>query len=111
MKYVVIVTPEAEENIAAAYDYIAERSPLNAIRWLRDLYKQIDSLEEFPRGFGEAREQRHVVEEIRQVIFKSHRIIFTIDDTSATVHVVYVRHGKCCAVGEPIDVEPNDSGP
>ena len=110
MKYVVIVTPEAEENIAAAYDYIAEHSPLNAARWLRGLYKQIDSLEEFPRGFGEAREQRHFAEEIRQVIFKSHLIIFPIDDASGMVHVVYVRHGKMRAVGEPNDVEPDDSG-
>ena len=96
----VIVTPEAEANIAAACDYIAERSPANAAIWLRELYEQIGRLDEFPRRFGEAREQPHVAEEIRQVIFKSHRIIFTIDDKSATVQVVYVRHGKMRAVGE-----------
>ncbi len=105
MRYVVIVTPEAEANIAAAYEYIAERSPLNAARWLRDLYQQIDGLEEFPRRFGEAREQAHVFTEIRQAIFKSHRIIFTIDDASGTVYVVYVRHGKMRAIGEPDDSE------
>ncbi|MGD0769040.1 MAG: type II toxin-antitoxin system RelE/ParE family toxin [Tepidisphaeraceae bacterium] len=105
MKYAVIVTPEAEATIAAAFDYIAERSPLNAARWLRDLYKQIDGLEEFPRRFGEARERPHVFEEIRQAIFKSHRIIFTIDDASRVVHVLYVRHAKMRAVGELDDSE------
>jgi plasmid stabilization system protein ParE len=100
MKYLVIVTPEAETNIGAAYEYIAERSTANAATWLRDLYEQISRLEKFPRRFSRAREQDHVAEEIRQVIFKSHRIIFTIDDKSATVQVVYVRHGKMRAVGE-----------
>ncbi|HWE03890.1 MAG TPA: hypothetical protein VG326_15905 [Tepidisphaeraceae bacterium] len=49
MKYVVIVTPEAQANIAAAYDDIAARSPLNAGKWLSKLYAQIDGLENFPR--------------------------------------------------------------
>jgi plasmid stabilization system protein ParE len=111
MRYLVIVTPEAEANIAAAYEYIAARSPMNAATWLRDLYQQIDGLEEFPRRFGEAREQPHVSMEIRQAIFKSHRIIFTIDDASRTVYVLYIRHGKMRAIGEPDDSEkspPND---
>jgi len=103
MKYGVIVTPEAQENITAAYDYIAQRAPLNAARWLADLYSQIGRLEKFPRRFGKAREQAHVAEEIRQVIFKSHRIIYTIDDTAGTVQVVFVRHGKMRAVGESED--------
>jgi plasmid stabilization system protein ParE len=101
MKYAVVVTPEAEANIAAAYEYIAERSPMNAAAWLHALYKQIDGLEEFPRRFGQAREQPYVSGEIRQAIVKSYRIIFTIDDAFGTVHVVYVRHGKMRAVGEP----------
>jgi plasmid stabilization system protein ParE len=100
MKYVVIVTPQAEANIGATYQYIAERSPANAATWLRDLYEQISRLEKFPRRFSRAREQDHVAEEIRQLIFKSHRIIFTIDDESAKVRVVFVRHAKMRAVGE-----------
>jgi plasmid stabilization system protein ParE len=105
MKYAVIVTPEAQANIAAAYRYIAERSPTNASKWLRDVYAQIDGLETFPRRFGKAREQAHVTDEIRQAIFKSHRIIFTVDDTGRKVHVVFIRHGKMRAVGEPDDFE------
>jgi len=112
MRYVVIVTPEAQANIAAAFEYIAERSPMNAARWLRDLYQQIDGLEKFPRRFGEAREQAHVADEIRQAIFKSHRIIFTIDEASGKVNVVYLRHGKMRAIGESDDPEqsPPDEG-
>ena len=112
MRYVVIVTPEAEANITAAYEYIAARPPMNAAGWLRDLYQQIDGLEEFPRRFAEAREQEYVSDEIRQAIFKSHRIIFTIDDASGTVYVLYVRHGKMRTIGEPDNPEqsPPDDG-
>jgi len=105
MKYEVIVTPEAQANIAQAYRYIAERSPMNAAKWLRDLYAEIDGLETFPRRFGEARERAKVTDEIREVIFKSHRIIFTVDDKGRKVHVIYIRHGKMRAVGEPGEAE------
>jgi plasmid stabilization system protein ParE len=100
MKCEVIVTPEAQANIAAAFHYIAERSPMNAAKWLRDVDAQIDGLQTFPRRFGKAREQAHVSDEIRQAIFKSHRIIFTVDDATRKVHVVFVRHGRMRAVGE-----------
>jgi plasmid stabilization system protein ParE len=100
MKYTVIVTPEAQSNISAAYDYIAQQSPRNAGKWVRGLYKNIDRLEAFPRRFGEAREQAHFQEEIRQVVFKPHRIIYTIDDATKTVLVVSVRHGKMRAIGD-----------
>jgi plasmid stabilization system protein ParE len=111
MKYVVIVTPEAQSNIASAYEYIAERSPLNAAGWLRDIYLQIVGLEEFPRRFGEAREQPHFAEEIRQFVFKSHRVIFTIEDSAGTIHIVYVRHGKMRAVGQLDDTDQEQPPP
>jgi plasmid stabilization system protein ParE len=106
MKYAVLVTPEAQANITAAYEYIAESSPMNAANWLRAVYKKIDGLETFPRRFGQAREQPHFSEELRQAVVHSHRIIFSIDDASRTVHVVHVRHTKMRAVGEPEDLEP-----
>jgi plasmid stabilization system protein ParE len=48
--------PEAQADIAQAYNYIAARSPLNAVKWMRGLNGQIDSLEQFPRRCGRARE-------------------------------------------------------
>lgn len=100
MSYTVFVTPEAEGNIIEAYGYIAERSPLNAVRWLRGLHQQIERLEHFPRRFSEARENDYFAEELRQVVYKSHRIVFTIDDGAAVVRVVHVRHAKRRPVGE-----------
>jgi plasmid stabilization system protein ParE len=74
---------------------------------MRQIYEQIDGLEQFPRRFGAAREQAHFTEEMRQVVFKSHRIVFWIDDGSKTVHVLFVRHAAMREVGSTED----DVGP
>jgi len=100
-KYQVIATPEAQSNIREAFDYIRDRSPLNAARWLRGLHERIESLELFPRRCGTAREQPYFEEELRQLVYKSHRLIFTIDEEEKTVHVVFVRHAARRPKGEP----------
>ena len=99
-QYEVIVTPEAKENIIAAFDYISERSPLNASRWLSGLYRQINDLELMPSRFGRAREQDYFEEDVRQVVYKSYRIIYRIDEVELRVYVLYVRHAKRRAIGE-----------
>ena len=38
--------------------------------------------------------------ELRQYIFKSHRIIFSVDDKAKIVRILYVRHGSMRAIGE-----------
>jgi hypothetical protein len=37
-RYEVIATPEAEEGIVGAFEYINDRSPENSAKWLRGLY-------------------------------------------------------------------------
>jgi hypothetical protein len=105
MKYTVDISTEAQANILSAFNFIAESSPMNAAKWLQGLYKSIDTLEMFPRRCGEAREQAFSTQELRQMIYKSHRIIFTIDDARQVVSVIYVRHSKMRAIGEPTDDE------
>jgi plasmid stabilization system protein ParE len=79
VKYQVIVTPEAQAGIRESFAYIHERSPLNAARWLQALYGQIDTLERFPERCMFAREREYLDEDLRQLVFKSHRIVFTIE--------------------------------
>jgi plasmid stabilization system protein ParE len=45
--------------------------------------------------------RRYLEENLRQLIYKSHRIVFYVDKPKATVHVLHVRHGRRRAVGEP----------
>lgn len=99
-KYEVIVTPEAEAGILGALRYIHDNSPRNAGKWLRALYLKISTLESLPGRCGIAREQDYFEEELRQLIFKSHRIVFQIEKKARIVRVLYFVHGKQQAVGE-----------
>ncbi len=101
-RYGVIVTPEAETGIVAAFQYILERSPLNAEKWLRALYKKIDSLELMPERCPLARENEYFEDTLRHLVFKSHRIIFRVDEAKRLVQVLYVRHAKQQTVGRAV---------
>ena len=100
MKCEIIVTPEAQEGIRSSFRYICERAPLNASRWLQGLYDRIDTLERFPERCGFAREREYLEEGLRQLVFKSHRVIFRIDKARKTVYVLHVRHARRRAAGE-----------
>jgi plasmid stabilization system protein ParE len=101
VKYKVQITPTAESELCRAFEYIHRRVPLNAARWLKGIYKAIDSLEQFPTRCGAAREAQYLNADLRQFIFKSHRIIFAVDEKTRMVRILYVRHGSMRAVGEP----------
>ena len=96
----VVVAPEAEAAIISAFQYIDERAPLNAERWLKGLYSCITTLEGLPHRCALARECQYFEEELRQLIYKSHRIIFAIEEEKRTVRVVYFIHGRQRTVGE-----------
>ena len=101
MTYRVIVTPTAQAGITECFEYIKERSPLNVARWIRGLYAAIDTLENMPERCPLARESRFLLQPLRQLIFKSHRIVFTVEKQKRLVYVVFVRHAKRRAFGEP----------
>lgn len=108
MRYRVIVTPEAQAGIREAFEYIHERAPLNAVRWLRALYRQVDTLERFPRRCPRARECEYLEEELRQLLFHSHRIVFRVDIPLKTVYMLHVRHAKQQTIGSPPDEDADE---
>jgi plasmid stabilization system protein ParE len=79
-----------------------KQQPLNAERWLRDLFASITALEDFA-GYARAPESDYLGVELRQKTFKSHRIIFTLDELQHEVVIHYVRHGMRRGVGERDD--------
>jgi plasmid stabilization system protein ParE len=89
----VIVTPAAEYDIAEAFAYIQARSPENAERWVRGLYKLVHKLESMPKRCGRAREADDLGLDLRQLVFKSHRIVFRIDEAACVVRVLRLFHG------------------
>jgi plasmid stabilization system protein ParE len=60
-----------------------------------------------PERCALARENEYFEDELRQLLFKSHRIIFRVERSERIVRVLYVRHGRQRAIGEPAD-EPDD---
>jgi plasmid stabilization system protein ParE len=100
-RYGVMVTPEAETGIVDAFLYILERSPLYAEKWLRALYKKIDSLEQMPERCPLARENDYFEDTLRHLVFKSYRIIFRVEEAKRVVQILYLRHAKQQAFGEP----------
>ena len=94
MKYVVLVQPPAEDDIAAIWEWIAERAPTSADRWLAGLIEAMGSLQQHPRRCSLAPESRFFKRRIRQLLYgkgrRKSRILFAI--RPGRVHVLHVRH-------------------
>lgn len=58
----------------------------------RDFYRAIDRLETMPSRCALIREQEAFDEEVRELLYHSHRIIFTVDETTNKVCVHAFRH-------------------
>jgi plasmid stabilization system protein ParE len=93
--YHVVIHRRAEAGITEAYDWLAERSPEAAERWLAGVQRAIASLDTLPARCPIAPESRLVGSEIRCRLYGRrggrYRILFVIRGES--VHVVDVRHG------------------
>ncbi|MBC7773368.1 MAG: type II toxin-antitoxin system RelE/ParE family toxin [Pyrinomonadaceae bacterium] len=73
------------------YSGFDQGSPDNAIRWVRGIEQAVQSLASLPERCVLAPESEVFSLEIRQLLFKSHRVLFVIK--KASVHVIHVRHG------------------
>jgi plasmid stabilization system protein ParE len=89
-KYQVIIQPPAEADMEAAYQWIAKSAPMTAAKWYNACIDAMRSLETLPRRCPLAPEAGAFRCEIRQLIYASHRILFTIQDKK--VHILHVRH-------------------
>jgi plasmid stabilization system protein ParE len=95
IRYEVQLTDAALAAIGAQARYIAEEvgAPLNAQRWLEQVWDAVDSLERFPRRGSMAEEDAYVEYEVRQLIVDSHLLLFTVDDEQRRVWIIGLRHG------------------
>ena len=93
MTFHLIVTEQAEEDLIRIGDWIAERSPDGAARWLEAARKTIRSLREGARGCSLAPENEFVSQEVRSTVFKTrrgryYRIVFIINgDRVIVTHI------------------------
>ena len=95
MPFRVETTARAERDFWACYDYIQERSPQGASRWVQAFNDALLRLEENPSGsLAPEPTADSSAPEIRQNIFKTqhglpYRLLFVVEGD--TVHVVHVR--------------------
>ena len=98
MKYRVVVTPEAENDLRTVYHYIRKRgAPQSARVWISGARKRIKSLARYPERTPLAPESASFLDPIRELLYGSgnrgtYRILFTI--IGRTVFVLHVRHGS-----------------
>ena len=93
--YRVVVEPEALEDIAAAYQWIADYSPAAAANWFNGLTSARDSLRRYPARCAVVSGASHAGTEIRQLLYgrrrNRYRLLFTIRGDS--IHILRVIHG------------------
>jgi plasmid stabilization system protein ParE len=91
MVYSVELSFRARRDLEQIVAYISANSPRNAARWRRRLQEKLRSLSTMPTACGLAPEDQVSGREIRQLLFGTYRVLFTIYQTK--VFVLTVRHG------------------
>src|SRR2546421_13015282 len=97
IKYRVIITTEAEDDLRVAYRYLRERAPKAARAWIKDIRQKIRSLAFHPERAPLAFESAAFREPIRCLLYGSgnrgtYRILFRLIENS--IFVLHVRHGS-----------------
>jgi plasmid stabilization system protein ParE len=92
IEYTVVFTPEAEEQLAELYHYIAERtSAVTALHYTDAIVDYCAKLKTFPHR-GTQRDDIHFG--LRITNFRKNAVIaFAVDDVSAVVTIIGVFYG------------------
>ncbi|HZL35163.1 MAG TPA: type II toxin-antitoxin system RelE/ParE family toxin [Tepidisphaeraceae bacterium] len=96
MRYAVEITDVAFEAILGQARYIAvdRQAPLNARRWIEQVWDVIDDLEHMPARHNLAPEDAFKTYEVRRAVIGDYFILFTIDEDACKVWVIGARHGS-----------------
>lgn len=93
MEFSVEITQAALADAEEYVRFIREdrQDPMAAEQWWNGLVDQVLSLGALPRRCPIIPEQRYFDQEIRHLLYASHRIIFRIDEDTVTILRIY--HG------------------
>jgi len=108
-RYHVLIHPDAEGELDAAYRHIAADAPARAAGWRRQLLKKARSLKTFPDRCHKAPAATTLGEDVRHLVVGNYRIIFVIQ--ADTVTVLHIRHGARLPVGAAAPERSNESPP
>lgn len=90
MAFRLIWSPSAKYDLKDIALFIAEDYPSAAIRFTNQIFQVVERLISFPESGRMVPELADPV--IREVIFKSYRIIYTVNKTNQTVEIARVWH-------------------
>ncbi len=91
MNYRILLTDEASKDLGDIMDYIALDAPRRAEGFVDELLDEIRSLKTMPKRCAVAPESGRRGYEMRHLIYKRYRILFTIKE--AQVLILRVIHG------------------
>lgn len=92
MKFKLVITPGAEDDLSGLLGYITLDNPANAKRFVAELRKRLRTLATLPRRCPRAPEDGLDGLEIRHLLYRDYRIVFAID--GKTVVILQVQHGS-----------------
>ena len=90
MRYEVLLTEDAEQDLEDLYAYIAKfDSPKNADHVLERLLEIAENLASSPERGSQPKELRSLgIQEYRQVFFKPYRTIYRVLDRKVVIYVI-----------------------
>lgn len=104
MAYSLVVTPQAQADIAEGFAFLSEHSPEAAQRLYEAMRNAILTLDEMPARCALAPEAPRLGVPVRQLLHGTrpgiYRIVFRIAEDAGEVHVLSVRHGACKPLSE-----------
>ncbi len=90
-KYRVEITATAESDILEIFKYILSDSKTEAIKWVEEIERQIESLEKLPLRCSIIPEAQELGKEYRHMLYGNYRTVFKIE--GAKVIIMRVIHG------------------
>ena len=107
------ITDSAFELIRAQARHIAIecQAPLNASRWLEQVWDVIDGLETMPNRHNLAPESAFKPYEVRRAMVGEYLVLFTIDQSMDKVWVIGFRHGRRLPQPEELPDMPPQTNP
>jgi plasmid stabilization system protein ParE len=105
-------TDAADMEVQDTFLWLLGRSPEQADRWQAGLEQAVNSLTQFPGRCPLAPESDAFAVPVRQLLYGSYRVLFTLvdsDDDGApdTVRILHVRHGARRLLSQ--ETEPDDA--
>ena len=90
-KYRVEITAIAESDILEIFKYIFSDSKTEAIKWVEEIERQIESLEKFPLRCSIIPEAQELGKTYRHMLYGNYRTVFKVE--GAKVIIMRVIHG------------------